>query len=129
VDTPVRCPFCSSEKVYRLLNTLRCKRCKNIWKEGEDDRYSCDPCGSPALTRERQSVPLKKTETLEARQKKAMDEHLKKNRGKFCMDTIGWKTGDISQALFRQYLKKNVKKGILKERKDRYGRTWYSRPG
>jgi hypothetical protein len=129
VDTPVRCPFCSSEKVYRLLNTLRCKRCKNIWKEGEDDRYSSDPNGSPALTRERQSVPLKKTETLEARQKKALDEHLKKNRGKFCMDTIGWKTGDISQALFRQYLKKSVRKGILKERKDRYGRTWYSRPG
>jgi uncharacterized Zn ribbon protein len=28
-----RCPVCSSEKVYSLLNTMHCKRCGNIWKE------------------------------------------------------------------------------------------------
>ena len=125
LDTPLRCPFCSSEKVYSLLNTLHCKRCKNVWKDGEPP---CDTGGFTALTRERQRGPPKKTETLEARQRKALNEHLKKNRGKFCMDTIPWKTGDISQALFRQYLKKCVKSEILTEKKDRHGRIWYSRP-
>ena len=29
----ISCPICSSKNVYSLMNSLRCKRCGNIWKE------------------------------------------------------------------------------------------------
>ena len=35
---PLRCPVCGSKNVYSLLNTLHCKRCKNIWKEEKKKR-------------------------------------------------------------------------------------------
>ena len=35
------CPICASEMVYPLLNTLRCKRCKHIWKTGDVEYSTC----------------------------------------------------------------------------------------
>ncbi|MHB8163231.1 MAG: hypothetical protein ACYDDV_02660 [Methanoregula sp.] len=45
------CPFCSSDEVYDHLFTWRCKRCKNIGKEGEGPdrsgwRWRWNPSGS-----------------------------------------------------------------------------------
>ena len=47
-----RCPACSSDKVYSLLGTLHCKRCKHIWKEEDDGgRYGSAEAVAPrALT-------------------------------------------------------------------------------
>jgi hypothetical protein len=109
--------------VYPLLNTLRCKRCKNIWKEDDPDGSAA--CGTPG-------TPLrirKRTDPLETRLEKKLDEYLTRHRGKFCIGTMTWQAGDISQALFRSYLLRCVKNRTLAEMKDRYGRTWYERPG
>lgn len=38
MTTQLRCPVCGSEKVYSLLNTLHCKRCKSLWKEEKKKR-------------------------------------------------------------------------------------------
>jgi len=118
------CPVCSSEMVYPLLNTLRCKRCKHIWKVGEEDPA---PCRCPDLD---PSLRIrKKTEPLETRLEKKLDECLLRCSGKFCLTTMSWQAGDISQELFRRYVKQCVKNRTLAETKDGYGRTWYSRPG
>ena len=92
------CPVCSSEMVYPLLNTLRCKRCKNIWKAGEEE-----PCRCPDLI---PSIRVrKKTDPLEMRLGKKLDECFDRSKGKFCLNTMTWQAGDISQELFRRYLK------------------------
>jgi hypothetical protein len=70
----------------------------------------------------------KRTEKLETRMEARLDEYLKRYRGKFCMDKISWKIGDISLAIFRRYLKHCVRNRTLIESKDGYGRIWYSRP-
>jgi hypothetical protein len=118
-------PFCSSDKVYRLLNTLRCKRCKNIWKEGEEDPDRTAACGSPGTS----PGIRKRTDPLETRLEKKLDEYLTRSGGKFCFATMTWQAGDISRELFMRYLKQCVKKRVLAETKDRYGRMWYERPG
>lgn len=121
------CPFCSSDKVYSLLNTLHCKRCKNIWKEGEEDTARSVASGF--------SVPgtllriRKRTDPLETRMEKKLQSYLTRSGGKFCITTMTWQAGDISQDLFRRYLERCVKNRALAETKDRYGRTWYLRPG
>ena len=116
------CPVCSSDKVYYLLDTLHCKRCKNIWKEGEgpDRSAACRPMGTSRGIR-------KRTEPLETRLEKKLDEYLTRSGGKFCITTMTWQAGDISQELFRGYLKRCVKNRVLAEMKDRYGSIWYSR--
>ncbi len=70
----------------------------------------------------------KKTENLETKMEMKLNEYLKKFNGKFCMDRITWKIGDITIAMFRRYLKNCVKNKSLVEKKDRYGIIWYSRP-
>ncbi|MDD1693470.1 MAG: hypothetical protein LUQ71_01980 [Methanoregula sp.] len=117
------CPFCSSDKVYRLLNTLRCKRCKNIWKEEVPDQPAAWVSADTSLR------IRKKTEPLETRMERKLDEYLTRSGGKFCTTTMSWQAGDISRELFRRYLKRCVKNRTLEEKKDRYGRTWYMRPG
>ncbi|WP_321507470.1 hypothetical protein [uncultured Methanoregula sp.] len=118
------CPFCSSDMVYPLLNTLRCKRCKNIWKEGEENPGRPAACGSEGT-----SLRIrKKTDPLETRMKRKLDEYLTRSKGKFCFSAMPWQAGDISQELFMRYLKRCVKDRSLAEEKDRYGRTWYLRP-
>lgn len=121
------CPFCASEMVYPLLNTLRCKRCKGIWKEGDEgpDRsahHGPSDQGKSLIIR-------KRTESLEKRMEKRLDHCLTKSQGKFCISTITWQAGDFSFDLFRRYLKLCVRKSTLTETKDRYGRVWYSRQG
>jgi hypothetical protein len=119
-----RCPFCSSDKVYRLLNTLRCKRCRNIWKEGEEDPYTC---GSPPLGT---SLKIRKrTDPLETRMEKKLNECLTRSGGECCIPGLTLQARDISQEMFRKYLRKCVKDRALAEKKDSYGRTWYFRPG
>jgi hypothetical protein len=118
------CPVCSSDRVYPLLNTWRCKRCKNIWKEGEGPGPSdtCDssaPVTSPGIR--------KRTDPLEKRLEKKLDEILSRSRGKFCITAINGQAGDISQELFRTYLERCVKNHVLAKTMDHYGRTWYSR--
>ena len=110
--------------VYPLLNTWRCKRCKNIWKEGEGPDLTA-ACGSslPGTSRETR----KRTEPLETRLEKKLEEILTRSGGKFCIAPMTWQAGDISQELFRGFLKRCVKNRVLAETKDRYGRIWYSR--
>jgi hypothetical protein len=122
--TDQRCPTCASEEVYSLMNTLHCKRCGNIWKEGDCPAFFSDGC-RPAIN---PSLVRKKTEKIETRMEARLDEYLARSRGKFCFDTLSWKIGDISLAIFRRYLKHCVKNGTLVESRDGYGRTWYSRP-
>jgi len=119
------CPFCSSNEVYDHLFTWRCKRCKNIWKEGEGpEQYAgCEsPVPGPAPGR-------KKAEPLETRMENRLEIYLTRSGGKFCLATQPWQAGDISEELFRRYLQRCVKNRALAEEKDRYGRTWYRRPG
>jgi len=117
------CPICSSEMVYPLLNTLRCKRCKHIWKTG-DEEYSTGRCPDlvPSLR------VRKKTDPLEIRLERKLDELLARHEGKFCIATMTCRYGDLPFELFRNYLQRCVKDRTLAETKDRYGRVWYERP-
>lgn len=125
--TRLRCPVCASDQVYSLLNTLHCKRCGNIWKEGKNTRGNPDTCGSVDLPNNK--VPLtKKTDTLETRMEKKLNENLRKYHGKFSIQKITSNIGDIQMAIFRRHLKNCVGNGTLVEKKDKYGLTWYSRP-
>jgi hypothetical protein len=119
------CPVCSSDEVYSLLNTLHCKRCKNIWKEGEDPDRSV-ACGSPGTDTPR--VVRKRPEPLPIRLEKKLEQILTRCGGKFCITTMTWQDGDISRELFRRYVKRCVNNRTLAETKDRYGRIWYVRP-
>lgn len=117
------CPICGSDMVYPLLNTIRCKRCKHIWKSGEEEYSTCRcPDLDPSLR------VRKKTDPLETRMEKKLDEHLARHTGKFCISTMTCRHGDTSFELFRNYLKRCVANRTLEETKDRYGRVWYSRP-
>jgi hypothetical protein len=117
------CPVCSSEMVYPLLNTLRCKRCKHIWKIGDEKHSTCRcPDLVPSLR------VRKKTDPLEKRLEKKLDELLARHEGKFCIATMTCRYGDLPFELFRSYLQRCVKDRTLAETKDRYGRTWYERP-
>jgi hypothetical protein len=110
--------------VYPLLNTWRCKRCKNIWKEGEDPDLTA-ASGSPLPGTSRET--RKRTEPLETRLEKKLEVILTRSGGKFCLTTMTCQTGDISQEMFRTYLKRCVKNRALAESKDHYGRIWYFR--
>jgi hypothetical protein len=116
------CPVCSSDKVYCLLDTLHCKRCKNIWKEGDGPAPSA-ACGSPGAS----PGTRKRTEPLETRMEKRLGEYLDRSGGKFCLTTMTWQAGDISRELFSSYLKRCVNNRTLAETKDHYGRIWYFR--
>jgi hypothetical protein len=119
------CPNCSSDKVYPLLDTLRCKRCKNIWKEGDEDP------GQPAVRVPPGRVPesKKRADPLERRLEKKLNECLTRHGGKFCIATMSLQAGDISRDLFGRYLERCVKNRALAKTKDHYGRIWYFRPG
>jgi hypothetical protein len=108
--------------VYPLLNTLRCKRCKNIWKEGEEQQAACGFSVTSLIIR-------KKSDPLETRMEKKLEEYLARHNGKFCITTMSCRYGDTSFTLFRSYLRQSVNNGTLVETKDGYGRTWYERPG
>ena len=112
--------------VYPLLNTWRCKRCKNIWKAGEDpDQYAANEPPYPDT-----SLKIRKrTDPLETRLEKKLNEYLTRTGGKFCITTLTWQAGDISEELFNHYIKRCVNNQTLAEIKDRYGRIWYTRPG
>jgi hypothetical protein len=127
MTTPVRCPVCSSEQVYSLLNTLHCKRCGALWK-ADGEKNSPDTAGMSAPPANNREWTIRITNNLEKRLEKRLNDYLDKYDGRFSMDTISWKIGDISVAMFRRYLLTCVVKGTLKKTKDRYGRTWYSRP-
>jgi len=117
------CPVCSSDMVYPLLNTWRCKRCKNIWKEGESPDLSA-ACGCPDTS----PGIRKRPEPLPTRLEKKLEQMLTRSGGKFCITTMTWQAGDISRELFRRYVKRCINNRTLAESKDRYGRIWYERP-
>jgi hypothetical protein len=118
------CPFCGCDRVYPLLNTLRCKRCKGIWKAGDGPDWPSPCCPSaPGLG------VRKKTDPLEKRLQKRLDEYLARPGGRFCFATLSWQAGDITRDQFGRYLRQCVKNKTLAETKDGYGRVWYSRPG
>jgi hypothetical protein len=119
------CPVCSCDRVYPLLNTWRCTRCKHIWKEGAED-IGITTFGYPLP--DISPVIRKKTEPLQTRLEKKLEEILTRSGGKFCLATRPWQAGDISQELFRRYVKRCVKNRVLAEETDRYGRIWYRRP-
>jgi ribosomal protein S27AE len=112
------CPFCGSGMVYSLMDTLRCKRCKGIWKAGDE----VFPAGSP-LAPDR--MIRKRTEPLDARLEKILDAYLARNGGRFSFDTLRWQAGDVSVELFRKYVRRCVTDRVLAEEKDRHGRIWY----
>lgn len=111
------------------MNTLHCKRCKNMWKTGEEHPENSAPCGYAGKTSTRASRITRKADTMETQMEKRMDDYLGLFHGKFCMDTIAWKSGDISRDLFLRYLKNRVRTKALAEKKDRYGRIWYLKIG
>jgi hypothetical protein len=125
--TQVSCPVCASEEVYSLLDTLHCKRCGNIWTEEKNIRCKHDThdVETPVSNRTRTNAI---TDSPEKRMEKQLEEYLKKFNGKFNTYAITSNIGDIHMAMFRRYLKKCVKNKTLDEKKDRYGRFWYSRP-
>ena len=122
-----RCPVCSSDNIYCLLNTLHCKRCGNIWKE-EKKNKRISPAGRYNTLVNDQKRLIKNNDTVETKMEKKLNEYLRKFKGKFSLNTTTWKIGDIQLAMFRYYLKKCVKNKTLVERKDDYGMIWYSRP-
>ncbi len=126
METEIRCPVCSSKNVYSLLNSLRCKRCGNIWKEEKNNCSNFVKCGveSPINNQVRS---ITTTDDIETKMEKKLDEYLKKFNGKFSLDKITWRIGDITLAMFRRYLKNCVKNKTLVEKKDGYGVLWYSR--
>ena len=120
------CPVCGSDEVYCLMDTLHCKRCANIWTEEKNRRkYDTHDVEVPVRNRTRTTAI---TESPEKRMEKQLEDYLKKFNGKFTTYTIPSPIGDIHMAMFRRYLKKCVKKKMLVEKKDQYGRYWYSRP-
>jgi hypothetical protein len=127
METEVSCPICSSKNVYCLLNSLRCKRCGNIWKEEKKNGSKFVTCEveSP-INNQVRSITTK--DDIETKMEKKLAEYLKKFNGKFCLEKITWRIGDISLAMFRRYLKNCVKNRTLEEKKDGYGVLWYSRP-
>jgi hypothetical protein len=127
METQISCPVCSSKNIYSLLNTLRCKRCGNIWKEEKKNSPGSGKCGFESLIND-QVKPLTITDDIETKMEKKLDGYLKKFNGKFRQDKITSRIGDISLALFRRYLKNCVKNRTLVEKKDDYGVLWYSRP-
>jgi hypothetical protein len=127
METQISCPVCSSKNIYSLLNTLRCKRCGNIWKEEKKNSPGSGKCGPESLIKD-QAKPLTITDDIETKMEKKLVGYLKKFNGKFRQDKITWRIGDISLALFRRYLKNCVKNRTLVEKKDDYGVLWYSRP-
>lgn len=128
MTTQVLCPSCSSEKVYSLLNTFHCKRCKNIWSGDTKKSSNPDTYGSaPSINKPFMKIKIQK-DKLETRMEKRLNEYLRRFRGKFSMNKITWKTGDITPDMFRSYLKICVKNKTLAEKKDSCGIVWYSRP-
>ena len=121
------CPICSSKNVYSLMNSLRCKRCGNIWKGDKENSSNLVICEFKSPIND-QVWSITKTENMETKMQKKLDEYLNKFNGKFSLDKITWRIGDISLALFRRYLKNCVKNKTLVEKKDGYGIVWYSRP-
>jgi uncharacterized C2H2 Zn-finger protein len=109
------------------MNSLRCKRCGNIWKE-EKKNSSNFVNGEFESRINHQVWSITKTEKIELKMEKKLDEYLKKFNGKFCLDKMTERIGDISFAVFRRYLKNCVKNRTLVEKKDGYGILWYSRP-
>jgi hypothetical protein len=125
--TQASCPVCASGEVYSLLNTLHCKRCGNIWTEEKNiwSKYDIRNVKVPDSNRTRtRAIP----DSPEKRMEKQLDEYLKKFKGKFDTNAMTSNIGDIHMAMFRRYVKKCVKNKTLVEKKDQYGRHWYSRP-
>jgi hypothetical protein len=127
METQISCPICSSKNVYSLLNSLRCKRCGNIWKEEKKNRPDFVKSGFESLINDHVKSRTT-TDDIETKMEKKLEGYLKKFNGKFRQDKITSRIGDISLALFRRYLKNCVKNGALLEKKDDYGLIWYSRP-
>lgn len=128
MTAPCRCPFCNSEKVYSLLGTLHCKRCKNLWTE---ERIALDPTGttgSGSPSRTPPPGPAGIHAALEIRLRQTLDRCLAMYNGRFSMGSFAWRTREVPSRLVRQYLNRCVEDGILLEKKDRSGRTWYARP-
>ena len=124
--TKIMCPVCGSEEVYSPLNTLHCKRCGNIWTEEKNrNRYDMSTIETTTRNKTRTS---RMQESPEKRMEKQLEDYLKKFRGKFTPSCITSNIGDIQMAMFRSYLRKCVKNKTLVEKKDHYGRYWYSRP-
>lgn len=115
------CPFCGSAMVYSLMDTLRCKRCKGIWKAGDEIL----PAGSPPAP---ERMIRKRIEPLDARLEKILDAYLARHGGRFSFDTLRWQAGDVSVELYKKYVRRCVRDRSLAEEKDRAGRTWYFRP-
>jgi hypothetical protein len=125
--TQGRCPVCGSEEVYVMVDTLHCKRCANIWTEEKNVKCTFDACNIELPPGIRTWTPVVK-ESPELRMEKQLEHYLKKYKGRFTTSVITSNIGNIQMAMFRSYLKKCVKKRTLVEKKDDYGRYWYSRP-
>ncbi len=116
------CPFCGSSAVYCLMDTLHCKRCKNMWPE-DPPGQPVSPSGAagPLPAQRKPATPLARR--MEAR----LAECLKRHHGRFREDDIP-APADMPSDLFRRFLKKCVHDGTLDGSRDQYGRTWYSLP-
>lgn len=126
---PIRCPFCASERVYTLMDTRHCKRCKGMWHENKKSRDLPDRSGSGARTALLKARGKPRTETLSMRLKKELDTCLKRHHGKICPDRMGRDSGSLAAHWFRLYIRICVKNGELTGKKDRHGTIWYSREG
>ena len=119
------CPFCGCDRIYPLLDTLRCKRCKGIWKLGADvpasqvsGRFMADSLKC-----------VTKRDSLGTRLEKMLDTCLHRPGGRYCHGTTAWQDGDIPEGLFLTYLAQCVRNGTLQVQEDCCGRIWYFRPG
>ena len=86
METEVSCPICSSKNVYSLLNSLRCKRCGNIWKEEKKNGSKFVICEveSP-INNQVRSITTK--DDIETKMEKKLAEYFKKNS----MENSVWK--------------------------------------
>jgi hypothetical protein len=104
-----RCPVCSSENIYCLLNTLHCKRCGNIGKEEKKNKRISDTSRYEVLVDDQKRL-TKNKDASEIKMEKKLNECLIKFNGKFSLNAATWKVGDIQLAMFRCFFEKMCKR-------------------
>lgn len=124
-----RCPVCGSEHVFTILGTQHCKRCKTLWHDGRKNPGTREVSGRGIPDRMSPAIPRARTEPLQARLEKELDDCLRRCGGRLSPDRIPRASSTITREMVRSYIRICVKNRTLEGKKDRNGRTWYRRPG
>ena len=121
--------MCGSEKVFTILGTQHCKRCKNMWHDGRKNPGNTESSGRGLPVSIPPAIPRKRAEPLRARLEKELDDCLRRYGGKLNPDRMTWNSSTITREMLRRYIRICVKNKTLERKKDQDGTTWYRRPG